>query len=281
MSQYFKLVNVSAQEYVSLPGALGARERITTPSGMGMIGFLLLDGPIDGTPLSDIASMDEDRVQDAMRQFKRREKAGERANFRQYMNQEVEYMLSMFAREYDSTPESDPELYEEFCDDRAQSVYRNNDGTWDEKKMFRSALAGFEISEFFEYAGRWAGDEVRLVGDYDDSDLYMESRPVVIVESENGEIIEKKGLPTPIVPESRHRDDIEHSLLDRKLEVGDMVHVKGDDGDRHYGVVEEIRETEWTNITDGLTDEFIDFVGEEWFEKNDTGNLEPDMLVRA
>lgn len=249
MGQYFKAVNVDRQEFVSLPGAMKAVERVTNPVAMGMIGYLLLDGPQDGTRLCYMADPDDPELQDGIDG---------------YIEQEKEYER----------------------ESKRDSVYRADDGSWNRGKVATVVAAGRKINEANEYAGRWAGDDVRLVGDYANNDLYDAAIEMWRVEYEGEEYTVRPGMG-PIIAESIEREDIEHSISSEELTPGDFVEVQTTDAieadeSRVYAHYIETVETEWSNITDGLNEEFVEFVGEDWIESScENSLLRPDMVLNA
>jgi len=196
MGQYFQLRNVSRTESVELPGPMKAIERVTNPAAMGLIGYLLFEGPIDGTGVG------------------------------------------------------------------------------------RTGLPAIET----EYAGRWAGDDVRLVGDYADNDLYSAPNPDWVYENrDTGEKFTQYATASaPIKEASLRRTDIHHSVVDRDVENGDLCQVTHPEtGDQVYAYRVRVCDNEWTDITDGLLEEFASFVGEEWLESNGSGKLSPDHVINA
>lgn len=121
MGQYFKLVNMDREETVSLPGTMKPIERVTNAKAMALIGYLIFQGPQDGTS------------------FIR-------------MNADPDSLTDEQFEEYDIGIADDEEKR------RHQAA--------------RSYEASRPISEANDFAGRWAGDRIVLVGDYDDSGLY-------------------------------------------------------------------------------------------------------------
>lgn len=301
MGQYFKLVCPSRNEYVNLPGLMKAIERMTNPTAMGMIGYLLLEGPLDGTAFPYQFDKEDPIAQEAIEKFIERETELEEKNYERYLTGERDYVKLMFENEYGYTPDEDDETFQEMCRERSRSTYRKENLNWDREQMKAAALAGFEINEVFDYAGRWAGEDVRLVGDYAENDLYSDTnedwiyeysrkhtardpkKSVDLTQYTNGEQFTAYATSSaPIVPESIARADICHSTERRDVEKGDICEVKHPEtNERVYAHFVEVAEMEWTNITDGLTDEFANFVGEDWLENNDSGLLRPDMVISA
>jgi len=251
MGQYFQLRNVSRTESVELPGPMKAIERVTNPAAMGLIGYLLFEGPIDGTGVgrTGLPAIDD-------------------TEFEQSIDAHIEREASRVAE----------------SEHREQSVYQNDDGSWQRDKVRRVVAAGYDISEGTEYAGRWAGDDVRLVGDYADNDLYSAPNPDWVYENrDTGEKFTQYATASaPIKEASLRRTDIHHSVVDRDVENGDLCQVTHPEtGDQVYAYRVRVCDNEWTDITDGLLEEFASFVGEEWLESNGSGKLSPDHVINA
>lgn len=268
MGQYMKPVNVSKKEYFHPVGGMKAIERLTNPVAMGMVGFLLLEGPQDGTVFSGLSDPDDPQLQDEIERLKERERAAEEEKEGYY------------------------------------NPYREDDGSWNEHRITRTAAAGFAIDEANEYAGRWAGDDVRLVGDYADvsmrdiasssgslgdpddyadNDLYSTTNENWVYEYEGEEFVNYATASAPVVPSSIEREDIVHSVRDEDVEPGDLCHVDHPEtGEKVYAHFVEVADSEWTNITDGLEEEFVEFVGEDWIKSQDKNGLfRPDMILSS
>lgn len=247
MGQYFKLVNPERKEFVDLPGGMKAIERVTNPIAMGMVGYLLLEGPCDGTAFTYRFGDESDPL------------VNEAINA--WIEREIEY-----EKKQDYT-----------------SMCRDDNGEWKMDDVRRIAVAGLNITHVCDYAGRWAGDDVRLVGDYADNDLYSDTNESWTYEYEGEQFTTYATSSAPIVPTSIERDDIMHSTENRDVETGDLCHVRHPDTDeRVYAHFVEVAESVWTNITEGLKQEFAQFVGEEWLENNGgAGILRPDAVITA
>lgn len=239
-------------ESVELPGPMKPIERVTNPAAMAPIGYLLLEGPVDGTSFSyrtDLPGIDEQQLQQDIDEYIEREQA-----------------------------------YVDDTDRHEQSLYQNDDGSWDRDKIRPVVAAGYDISEAMAYAGRWAGDDVRLVGDYADNDLYSAPQPEWVYEHrDTGDQFQTYATASaPIQKSSIQRDGINHSILDRDVENGDLCEVSHPEtGDRVYAYRVDVVDNEWTDITDGLLAEFASFVGEDWLEANGSGKLSPDLVLTA
>lgn len=291
MGQYFKLINVDKQEFVSLPGMMKAIERVTNPVAMGMVGYLLFEGPLDGTGrlLGLACERKPDLVEEAIDAKIERETEIEEKRFQEYIEEQPNHIVDSFERETDLSLETlkdefdNGEEFEAFCKQESYSIYRKDNLNWDREMLATSAMAVYEISEALDFAGRWAGDDIRFVGDYAENGLYDETTESWRYEYKGEEFVTYATASCPIVPNSIERDDIVHSIRDREPEPGDMAQVKHPDtGERVYCHYLGVEPGVWDNITDGLTEEFVQFVGEDWIEGHDnSGIMAPDMVLTA
>lgn len=282
MGQYLKLVCPSRNEYVSLPGLMKPIERLTNARAMAMIGYLLMDCPFDGTSLPRLVDQDDPRAQEAIDEYIEREKAYEEEHFWNYVEDPPDYILSRWNREYDAPPSENPDEWANFCSEQAVSTYRKANMTWDRGKLFRVAIANKHITELLDYAGRWAGEDVRLVGDYAENGLYSETNKQWIYEYEGEQFTNYATSACPVVPESIDRDDIVHSVRDREPEPGDLARIKHPDKDDDYVYATFVGEAEqdWDDITEGLSEEFHEFVGD-FFDDDEKGVMRPDMVLTS
>jgi hypothetical protein len=128
MGQYFQLVNIDRQEALNVPNAGLEALEITTSPGCGVIAYLLLDGPQDGTHFIRFnADPDGLDIEDARKQ---------------------DWWSDSWEQDY----ENDPERQRHSAEAIRQSY--------------------LDIDEANDYAGRWAGDRIMLVGDYSDEPYY-------------------------------------------------------------------------------------------------------------
>jgi len=216
MSQLFTYVNTEKQERISSPGSATPYGRLTNPVATALVTYVLFEGPMDGTAFKRLADTDTERYRNARDEFIEQEKELEQELFEERMDERPEFVTNRFEREHDVAPEEAPTTFEEWVKQDSWSVYRDEDGNWDYTKMEPPVIANFLIDEL-EFAGRWAGDPVRIIGEYDESKLYDEAR--------------------------------------------------GDD---------------WTNITDGVVEEFTELVGEDWIEEaEEIARINPDMVFKA
>lgn len=256
MSQYFKYVNVDKQEYFTTNNSgLKAVERVTNATANGKLAFLLLDGPQDGTRFTNLHNPHAPELDDKQHEFKQNER-------------------------------------EKHLNTGRSSVYRTENG-WDTNRITQSLAAGEAINADnvlgYEYAGRWAGDDVRLIGDYHESGVYDDTHQQWIVEFEGEEYTVDASSNAPIIEDSITNPDIVHSIADREVMPGDTVKVRlsreqtGNERSKQvYATFKHEAETDWVNITDGVTREFEQFVSAEWCDENtDTSLMNPGMLVQT
>lgn len=249
MGQYFKYINRDKQEYFIGEGGAKPVERATDPIGTGMLAYLMFDGPQDGTRFSGLHNPYAPEFEGAMAEKMEEERERHRNAGR-------------------------------------SSVYRNDDSSWDKPKLARVIAAGRHINDDelgFRFAGRWAGDDVALVGDYEESGVYQETRDKWHVEYEGDRYTVDATGAAPIVPESLDRDDIEHTVERREVEPGDLCEVYVDEMDeRVYAEYIGEADTEWTNITEGLKRSFTHFVGQQWVDDHeDSWIMRPDMILQS
>lgn len=284
MSQYFLLFNEDKKEYVSLPGMAQPISRLTNSIAMGMVGFLLLDGPQDGTNFSSFNA--DDISDEAIDAFIRKEKASEHNTYRRYVTERPGYIDNQFERKHGYEPSVNDDVFKRFCSKKANSTYRNDDASWNRDKVARIVASGQAIAEANEYAGRWAGDSVSLTGDYAESDLYNDRYGRVVARESSGALVswradhprhvEQLGT-SPSGVGTRYRDH------QRDAEPGETIKARSS-ADTDEEIVEFVRyePNEWTDITDGVLEEFQAFVGPEWLEENDASEiLSPDMVLTA
>jgi hypothetical protein len=236
-------------------------ERCTSIQAMGPIGYLLLQGPVDGTPgfrrMTDEAKLEE---------------LGLEHRIDEYIENEIESIENS-----------------SYKDNIADSRHYNEDNEEWNRDSIASILGIGTISEAFEYAGRWAGDSVVLVGDYDESGLYNEPHPNAVVRLDNGQLVTMKnsGHPSKVIPKPTNGTNASTSYTDTRENAGpgDTVKLRRraqpEGSDAEFAEFVELEENEWTDITDGLLDEFARFVGPEWLEEQTNGRLSPDMVLQA
>jgi hypothetical protein len=254
--QYFKVVNESRNEYLEPPGLMKAIERVTDGTAMGLIGYLLLEGPMDGTVLYRAVD-DEDRIEQAIEAYLEQEYEREREIF--FDLDEGQLQRRVDRRSEPWMDEQDlAKLRAEQLAEMAASIYRDDDFELDpdDRQLERVALSSDQISEALEYAGRWAGDEITMIGDYADRDLYHNADGILTYETPDGEIEEVK-KPHPR-REEPHEGDMTARVYDELAEPGDTIRI-----DNEFCTFIGYEEQEWTDITDGVCREFARLVGDE------------------
>lgn len=162
--------------------------------------------------------------------------------------------------------------------------------------------------EYYDYYGRWAGEEVRLVGDYADNDLYSAPDPTLEIAPLSNPGLIKKDMKSTTAPDpdavtenwtvtldyaripvikgswngrGRGKSIPSEGHPDRELTVGTYMEIKEDDDDRldgnTMGVVMSI-ENDWTDVTGGVEDEFQVLVDSEEIEQDGTAILPRHVL---
>lgn len=168
MSPYY--ISDTADEYCTLPDP-------TYPQQAALIGYLLVEGPLDGTGLAGVANPEP--VSDAVESRKQTEREQEATRFETYVREQPDDVTAKFERKYEGfipqhcDYQSLP-AFKRFCAQEAQSIYRNDDGTWDEARLTVVAAAGLSISTAFSYLGRWSDDTVRIASNstFEDRQAY-------------------------------------------------------------------------------------------------------------
>jgi len=200
--------------------------------------YMMFEGPFDGTTLLDrLYDVDDEKVAEATAEYIEREK-------------------------------------ERHADTDRNSVYQNDDGTWQYDKIKRSVCASFTIGED-SICGRWAGNRVRIVGDYAESGLYDAMDGTIVAETDDGERVTWQG---------RHPEKVEELECDgpgRRVRHHDVDAIPGDEirlstqaegVDSHqHGTFVEFQSSEWTNITDDVFSEMARYMPERF------GELEEDV----
>lgn len=231
MGQYYQYFNRDREEFVQLPGGMKDIERVTNPLPMGIVGYLLFEGPCDGGRFTGMAA---ERIDD------------DDPRIDEYIDRE----------------------HAQNADRDRTSVYYDDDADeWDRAQIARSVGAGEAISDIFEYAGRWAGDAVSLTGDYADNDLYDKQYGRVVAQRPDGSMTSwEGGHPNYAEPGNRTLGGGRSTRIHRReAEPGETIENRGD-GDAEFVEFVRYESGEWTDITDGVITEFIEFVGEEWVE---------------
>lgn len=151
----------------------------------------------------------------------------------------------------------------------SDSIYRNDDGSWNRDKCRRVALASGYTGEN-SICGRWAGDDVRIIGDYANDNYYHAIEGTVVAErSPSCETIEYYGRH-PSVPGSGHRTN---------AKPGQIIETYSTDVDGKEEVVfvEHIEDNGWDDITDSVFAEMARYMPGK-FGQLDDGDLEPEIV---
>jgi hypothetical protein len=148
------------------------------------------------------------------------------------------------------------------------SIYRDEDGNWDRDKARRVGLASAYTGEH-AICGRWAGDDVRIIGDYAEDDYYHAIEGTVIVERPPDGEFEYYGRH-PTRPGSGNRVN---------ATPGEVIETYSLDGDGKEEVVfvEHIEDNGWDDITDSVFAEMARYMPGQ-FGQLDDGDLDPDIV---
>ncbi len=237
MGQYYHYFNRTKEEFVVLPGMMKDIERVTDAVAMGIVGYLLFEGPCDGGRFTGMAGdridLDDPRIDE-------------------YIDREKTNTINT---------------------DRTSVYYDEETGEWERKRIARVIGAGEPIADTFEYAGRWHADAVSLTGDYAESGLYDKQYGRVVVQLPSGAMTSWNGShPNRQTPEESEMHGTVIRDHREQAEPGDSVRVPSNvDADAQFAEFARYEEPEWTDITDGVLEEFIEFVGQEWLEQYRTG----------
>lgn len=284
MGQYFKLINVDKNEVCALPGGLKLPEIMSNDMAGSVLTYLMFEGPFDGTTLLDqLYTEDDPKVQETIEERIEAEK--EREKQRRNSSEPKERYLSQAIRRTEDHPfeQDDADIsnlqkfpqqvidkYEELFEERTRSTYRNDDGSWNRDRLKRVVCAGFKTGED-ALCGRWAGDEVTIIGDYADRELYDAMYGTVVVRLDNGELAEWVG-PHPEAEEPVPSDGpgVRARLLDRDAQPGDQVRARSslDCGQDHVEFV-EYKENEWDTITASVYSEMARYMPDKFGELED------------
>lgn len=233
MGQYFKFVNVDKQEVVQQPSGTKLPEIMWSGLSGQVMMYLLFDGPFDGT--TDLPGLYADGDELAERLTD-------------------EFLATEHRREDEN--------------DDYESIYRDDDGSWDRDKARRVGLANSYTGED-AICGRWAGDDVRIIGDYADDSYYHAPYGTVVVERPPyGEFEYYGDHPSPV----GRRYDI-------NAKPGDSIETYSLDGDGSEEVifVEHIEDNGWDDITDSVFAEMARYMPGQ-FGQLDDGDLEPEIV---
>jgi|APHM01.1.fsa_nt_gi hypothetical protein len=236
MGQYFKFVNPDREEFIQLPGGMKLIERITDPAAMAIVGFMLFEGPCDGTHLGSLSdNLNIEPVE---------------------LQQKVDEQI---IEEKERTSDKD-----------YTSIYYDEETTsWERDKLRRVVVAGYDIDEALDYCGRWAGDSIRLVGDYADNGLYGEARTKCRYRRADGSEFTGYSGTGPLVNRSPGEFDGSFKLAHDEITHGDTVAITDPETNERI-CAEYIGEAtnQWTDITDPMLEEMHVVTGNSWFLDN-------------
>ncbi|WP_153953019.1 hypothetical protein [Halosegnis longus] len=304
MGQYFRPVNPDKKEYLSLPSLAKLPEKVSDPLSGQIMLYLLFEGPFDGTTLLDrLYDQDDERVVEATAARIEDEQLRERQVFMpddDGGNRTIERALKRAIRDADGWDEDEFEVdidavetypmkirqgFAENLYERAMSTYRVHErdaerdpsltvGEWNMEKLKRIVCAGFQTGDD-AMCGRWAGDSIRLIGDYagpveldgEETDLYTAMEGTVVADITYGNTTERiewrAGHPTRIeVVDDDDTSQFGTTFRDYREEAspGDSIRVRKSavpdyiQGDQVPETATFVRyeETEWTDITDDV-----------------------------
>lgn len=166
-------VNDNKQEYCSLPDPTRSQQ-------ISIVGYLLIEGPFDGTGFTGYPEVDE--LEEEIDEAIERERQSEVRSFLRYTREQPGYIKRKFEDEYGYRPSPRSERFREFCAEQSHSRRRDEDGEWVREAFLSLAGSHLTFEEYFDYFGRWAGDNVRLVLDTDEIDGYEQITDDVVHE---------------------------------------------------------------------------------------------------
>ena len=241
MGQYTRFVNVDREEIVRQPEGTKIPEVMWSGLSGQVMMYLLFDAPFDGTTdLPGLYGEGDDLT-------------------KQLVDEKISREIAL-----EEERREDPDY-----DRDPSSTYRADDGSWDHDKLQRVALAHGYTGEH-SICGRWAGDDVRIIGDYADDNYYHAIEGTVVAErSPSCEQVEYYGChPSPV--EGGHRVD---------AKPGQVIETYSTDADGKEEVifVEHIEDNGWDDITDSVFSEMARYMPGQ-FGQLDDGDLDPDIV---
>jgi len=292
MGQYFRLVNVDQQETVDVPHGIKLPEIMSSGLSCQVMAYLMFDGPFDGTTLLDrLYTEDDPRVQEGIEEYIEQEKEieSERKNDPEVKERCLRSAIR-FTDDHpfdeddvdidniDKFPQQIVDKYEEKYNQRVYSTYREDNLNWRRDRIKRVVCAGFYTGED-SICGRWAGDDVRIIGDYAEDDYYAAMYGEVVVKLDNGELTSWTGAhPEAEEPlESEGQWSTRARLLNRKAEPGDWVRSRKDTGQDHVEFV-EYNENAWDDITASVYHEMARYMPNKFGELADKVSGEPEIV---
>ena len=142
-----------------------------------------------------------------------------------------------------------------------ESMYRDDNGSWKRDRIKTVVAAGLKTGED-AICGRWAGDDVRLVGDYADNDVYAQPRGTVTArDPETGETFEYASSHPDIVepiPDGQRGD---HRHIRKEATPGDTINTQYVDAtNADYAEFVSHTRGEWDDITDSVLAEMARYM---------------------
>jgi hypothetical protein len=287
MGQYFKFVNPERKEWIELPSMLKLPEMMGTPMAARVVMYMLFEGPFDGTTLLDrLYDVDDPKVQTGIAEMIVDEADREYERFQDHdrCNAELSRAIRDVGHDAFDPERADIEHVTDYPwairQDYARrvgsfselgsfaSTYRNDDGTWNEADLQRVVCAGFTIGED-SVCGRWAGDPVRIVGDYAETDYYSAMYGTVVVDCPSGETVEWNGpRPRRCEPTDDGRvHGTSYRRYDELASTGETVKLSSRvDVEAEFGTFVRYEATEWTDITDDVVHEMARYMPDEFAE---------------
>ena len=233
MGQYTKFVNVDREEVVQQPEGTKIPEVMWSGLSGQVMMYLLFDAPFDGTTdLPGLYTEDDDLTQ--------------------------QLVDEMITREIGLEAKNDTD-----------SVYRNDDGSWDYDRLQRVALAGGYTGEN-AICGRWAGDDVRIIGDYAEDGYYH---------AIEGTIVAERPLGGEVTWYGRHPSPVGKSY-EVDAREGDRVETYSTDADGKEEVIfiEHIEDNGWDDITDSVFAEMARYMPGQFKQLVEDRDVDPDIV---
>lgn len=257
MGQYFKLVNPDRKEYVTLPGPMKAIERLTNHHAMAAVGYLLLQGPQDGTAFTHMNADPDDWDYD------RNERLAEKGE-----------MMLLDKERWENEPERT--AYQ------AGRVYQSHKDIA-EANDYAGRWAGDTPVLVGDY------DDSGLYGATRPKALVELDGTTYVVEYVEGPIVESSIKDPNNVHTAKNRDletgdtvSVKATNLPDAVLKQDSVEVVGGRQTDHrgeprvYAKFVEWDDGDWTNITEGLMVELDEFLGDYDFGEGTV--MRPDMV---
>ena len=166
-----------------------------------------------------------------------------------------------------------------------ESMMRDDNGSWKRDRIKSAVAAGLKTGED-AICGRWAGDDVRLVGDYADNDVYARPRGTVTARNpETDETFEYASSHPNIVEPIPDGERGVHRRISKKATPGDTINTEYvDETEVDYAEFVSHTRGEWDDITDSVLAELARYMPdqfeglrEEYFSLDGDEN-DPDIV---